>query len=171
MMRIRTGQIHVFTYKDGLLSAVAHDLRLTVRGFCITLEGDQVVATFPTEELKVDGAIRAGALDDRALKPKQKREIRDNMLGPKILKARQHPEIVFRGRREGMRVLGDLIMAGRSVPIQMTVTELNGRFKGRIELVPTRWGIAPYTAMFGTLRLQDRVLIDFDLPTTGDADG
>lgn len=168
MMRIRTGQVHVFTYKDGLLSAVAHDLRLTARGFTITIDGSDVNATFPTEHLRVDGAIRHGALDDRALKPKQKREIRDNMLGKKILKARQHPEIVFRGQQQGMRVFGDLLMAGRSAPIEMTVTALNGRLTGRVDLKPTRWGIAPYSAMFGTLKLQDRVLVEFDLPANGD---
>lgn len=165
MMRIRTGQVHVFTFKEGLLSAVAHDLRLTARGFTITIEGTQVTASFPVEHLKIDGAIRNGRLDDRALKPKHKREIRDTMLGGRILKARANPEITFRGRREGMRVIGDLIMAGRSVPIDMTVTELNGRYKGRVDLQPTRWGIAPYSAMFGTLKLQDRVVVDFDLPT------
>lgn len=163
MMNIRSGRVHVFTYKEGLLSAVAHDLRLTARGFHVVLDGDSVHATFPVEQFKIDGAIRDGRLDDRALKPKHRREIRDTMLGRKILKARAHPEVIFRGRRAGMRVLGDLLLAGRSAPIDMTVTQLEDRFKGRIELTPTRWGIAPYSAMFGALKLQDRVVVDFDL--------
>ena len=168
MMNIRSGQVHVFTYKEGLLSAVAHDLRLSARGYCVTLDGDTVHATFPVEQLKIDGAMRDGRLDDRALKPKHRREIRDTMLS-RILKARANPEIVFRGRREGMRVIGDLLMAGRSAPIELTVTELGGRYKGRVELIPTRWGIAPYSAMFGTLKLQDRVLVDFELKAGDDA--
>lgn len=167
MMNICSGLVHVFTFKDGLLSAVAHDLRLTARGFEVRLDGDQVHATFPLEQLKVDGAMRAGALDDRALKPKHKREIRDAMLGKKILKARQHPQAVFRGQRTGMRVQGDLLLAGRSAPIDLTVTEQGGRFTGKVTLVPSRWGIVPYSAMLGTLKLQDRVVVSFDL--TADA--
>ena len=161
MMNIRSGRVHVFTYKEGLLSAVAHDLRITARGFSVTLDGDTVHATFPIEQFRVDGAMRDGRLDDRALKPKHKREIRDTMMG-RLLKARANPEIVFRGRREGMHVLGDLLMAGRSAPIDMTVTQVGQSYRGRIELTPTRWGIAPYSAMFGALKLQDRVVVDFE---------
>jgi polyisoprenoid-binding protein YceI len=163
MMNIRSGLVHVFTFKDGLLSAVAHDLRLTARGFTVQLDGDQVHATFPLQQLKIDGAMRAGTIDDRALKPKHKREIRDTMLGSKILKARKHPEAVFRGQRSGMRVHGDLLLAGRSAPIELTVTEVDGVFSGKITLVPSRWGITPYSAMFGTLKLQDRVVVTFEL--------
>ncbi|MGK0360264.1 MAG: hypothetical protein ACI9U2_002577 [Bradymonadia bacterium] len=168
MMNIRSGRVHVFTYKEGLLSAVAHDLRLTARGFTVTLDGDSVHAVFPIDQLRVDGAMRNGRLDDRALKPKHKREIRDTMAG-RILKGRANPEIVLRARREGMRVVGDLLMAGRSASVDMTVTQADGQFKGRLELTPTRWGILPYSAMFGALRLQDRVVVEFDFEAS-DAD-
>lgn len=36
----------VFTYKEGLLSAVAHDLKLRVTRFTIDTEGDAVRAEF-----------------------------------------------------------------------------------------------------------------------------
>ncbi|MEZ4467655.1 MAG: YceI family protein [bacterium] len=162
MQSINSGNIHLYVFKEGLLSALGHDLRLAVREFRVELDEERVQGTFRVDSIRVDGVMRDGRFDDGGLSPKQKREILDN-ISSKVLLTRKHPEIVLRGRRVGMKVTGDLAMVGRSNPIELTVTHAGGRFRGRVELQPMRWGIAPFSAMLGALKIQDRVVVEFDL--------
>ena len=46
--------------------------------------------------------------------------------------------------------------------ITLTVREADGRWRGQIELVPTRWGIQPFKALLGAIKLEDRVVVRFD---------
>lgn len=163
MLSINSGQVLLFVFKEGLLSAIGHDLRLSVREFKIELDEDRITATFRSDSVRVEGAMRNDRLDDGALSPKQKREILDNV-ADKILLHRRFPEVVFRGRRQGMKVTGDLTMVGRTNPVELTVANIGGRYKGRVELQPLRWGIQPFSALFGTLKIQDRVVVEFDIP-------
>jgi hypothetical protein len=49
------GTLYVFTFKEGLLSKVAHDLRLSVQRFSVQVDGENVVAAIATSALTVDG--------------------------------------------------------------------------------------------------------------------
>ena len=40
----------------------------------------------------------------------------------------------------------------------------DGRDRGAVELVPSRWGIAAFKALMGAIRVQDRIWVTFDLP-------
>lgn len=163
MLSINSGTVSLYVFKEGLLSAMGHDLRLGVREFRIEADEERVTASFRTDSIRVDGAMRDGRLDDGALSPKQKREILENM-SEKVLSIRKFPEITFRGRRQGMKVTGDLTMVGRTNPVELTVANIGGRLKGRVEIQPLRWGIQPFSALFGALKIQDRVAVDFDIP-------
>src|SRR5688572_22210663 len=52
----------VFTYKDGLLSAVAHDLKIRVTDFSLTVDEaqDEVSGTFNAGSLRVVNAMSSG---------------------------------------------------------------------------------------------------------------
>jgi len=159
------GTIYVFTFKEGLLSKVAHDLRLTVRRFEVHLDGDAIDARFWPESFEVDGAMRRGRLEPGALSEKDRRDILGNMTA-KVLDTRRHGEIRFRGAaRDGAaRVEGQLELAGRTAPVSVPVTVAGGRVRGEVELRPTRWGIKPFKALLGAIKLKDRVVVRFDLP-------
>jgi len=100
------------------------------------------------------------------------------------LKAEDHPEIRFVLTRvdsvaaaaEGYRlqVQGRLTIAGAEQPVQMQVLarpEDGGwRFQGEQPLSMKAFGIKPPTAMLGTLRTGDEVVVHFDVvarPTSG----
>ena len=55
---------------------------------------------------------------------------------------------------------------GRSELVDVQLTESGGKIKGSFSVLQTRWGIKPFTAMMGTLRVADRVDVEFevDLP-------
>lgn len=166
MTRITTGTIHAFTYKEGLLSPVAHDLRLDLGRFQIDVDGDEVRGTFWPDSLTVAGAMRDGRLDPTALKPKDTREIVGN-IQQKILHTRQFPEVRFEGRRDGASCTGTLTLCGRSQPLSFAVGAGDGALRGRVTLVPSRFGIPPFKALLGAIKLKDAVDIVFDLPAGG----
>ncbi len=44
----------------------------------------------------------------------------------------------------------------------------DGRVVGRAAVVQSQWGIRPYSAFFGALKLRDEVKVDFDAAPTPD---
>ncbi len=164
-----TGTVRVFTYKDrgGMLSPMAHDLRFTVERFTVRADGRDVEARFEPQSMRVDGTMRDGTLDPGGLNEMFRREVLKNA-HDEVLQAGRHREIVFRGRAEptpeGWRVDGELTLVGRTDRVTVTARRAGDRLAGRVELTPSRWGIKPFKAMLGTLRLQDRVTIEFDIP-------
>ena len=68
-MRISKGEVHLFTYKDGVLSRIAHDLRLSVRRFRVVVDGTTVRGEFFPETIQVDGVMRDGTLEPEANLP------------------------------------------------------------------------------------------------------
>lgn len=167
--RITNGNVQVFTFKEGLLSSVAHDLRLTLERFEIEVDPDAgtVEARFWPSSLRVDGAMKGGTLDPGGVSERDKREIHDNITD-KILHTDKQPEVRFRGKLAVDaplgRVDGTLTLAGREAPLNVTLERAGGRYRGEAELVPTKWGVAPFKALMGAIRLQDRVRVTFDLP-------
>ena len=157
------GKIHVFTFKDGLLSSIAHDLRLTLERFEVLVDGETVKARFYPATLNVDGPMRGGRLDEAGLSARVRREIHGNICD-KILQIDRFPEISFEGQLAGpSAVRGALTMKGRKVDLTIQVFRRDDGYVGHAELSPSRWGIAPFKALLGAIRLQDRVRIEFDV--------
>lgn len=164
MSKITTGTFHVFTFKDGLLARLAHDLRLRVDRWEVEVEGEAVTARCWTSSLWPEGAMSGGRLDEGSLSDGDREKIRENIT-EKILSAGRYPEIVFRGQApEGSAtVKGELTLAGRSAPLEIPLRREGGVVRGEVTLVPSRWGIEPYKAMGGAIKLQDKVRIAFEL--------
>lgn len=158
---VRVLSLHVFTFKEGLLSRVAHDLRLRAERSLCRVDGAAVELEVEVTGLRVEGAMRDGALRPDELSPKDKAEI-ERTLQETILDAARHPRVHFRGRLTGARLEGELQLRGRSLSVSIPVHHADGRVRGTVELQPSRWGIAPYRALLGAIRLQDRVLVAFE---------
>ncbi|MFY0532582.1 hypothetical protein [Nannocystis pusilla] len=91
------GSIHVFTFKDGLLARLAHDLRLSLGRFEIRREGTALSGRFWPATLKVDGVVgKDGRVDVDGLGAGDKAKIQRNITDEILLTA-QHPEVSFNG--------------------------------------------------------------------------
>jgi hypothetical protein len=90
-------QVLLFTFKEGLLSRVAHDLRLHVERFTITREGDELLARFEPASIVVDGVMHGESLDAHELGQRDRTKIAQTIRDD-ILRTRQHPSVEFRGR-------------------------------------------------------------------------
>lgn len=165
MPSITHGTIHVFTYKDDsrLLSPIAHDLRLRCARFRVDLDGDRVTGAFEAESIEVDGPMKGGAVDPGGFGRIERGKIK-SAIRKDVLHTRKHPTVRLDGTLDGDRLTGRLTLAGQTREISLSVTFADGRATGRVELQPSRWGVKPYKALMGALRVQDRVTVAFDLP-------
>lgn len=154
--------IHLYTFKEGLLSRLAHDLRITATRFAIGALGTELSARIEVEGLRVDGAIKDGRLDRNELSEGDRQKIRDNMLRD-VLRASDYPEVRFSGRTKGREppfsIEGELTLCGVTRPLSFLLLVRDERLRGEVELTPTSWGIKPFRALGGTLRVQDRVRV------------
>jgi polyisoprenoid-binding protein YceI len=165
-----TATCHVFTFKEGVLSAIAHDLRIRVERFTITIDeaAGSVEARCVADSLRVDCAMKDGREAFDALSDRNKREIEGNIAG-EVLHARKHPEIVFRsthvhGEGDERRIAGTLVLHGTSRPLQVTARRQADRWVAEVELHQPDFGIKPYSAMLGTLKIRPTVRVRVSVP-------
>ncbi len=160
---------YVFTFKEGILSAVAHDLKIRVTKFDIQIEGESSVrATLDARSLRVECARRGDSDDVRALSEDDKRSIEETV-AREILKAREYPEIRFAStsvEREGggYRVRGELTLCGVTRSIAFVSRPLGDGQVAEATIHQPDFGIRPYRAMLGTLRLSPDVRVRVEVP-------
>lgn len=163
-----TAECLVFTFKDGLLSRVGHDLKLRCDRFSVTLEEGRVEATFDTSEWTCVTALKKGRENPSALSAKDKQQIVDNLRSSVLLPSK-HPEIRFVSTdvsRKGnaLDVRGELTLSGTTRPISATARKIGSNWVAEVELDQTDYGIKPFTALMGTLKVKPRVKVRLKVP-------
>ena len=157
--------VRIYTYKTGLLSPVAHDLQLTLEKWSLRREGREIIFEAWPESLQVDGAMVRGKLEPRGISDKDRRKIRKN-IQERILDTRKNPKIVFRGKENRDSIQGNLRMNGQLEHLEFPTREHAGSLRAEVEIQPSRWGISPFRALGGTIKLQDRIRVVFCLRTS-----
>ncbi len=160
----------VFVYKEGLLSKLAHDLKLQVDRFSIEYDEAErrVVATFDPSSFQVVCAMADGKDDPSALSSGDKKKILAN-LSKDVLHARKHPEIQFESSEvtpqgDGFVVQGQLTLHGVSRSIRAKVAPQGDRWATEVSLHQPDYGIKPYTAALGALRIKPDVKVRISAP-------
>ena len=165
-MRRAQGTIHVFTFKEGVLSAVAHDLRVRLETFSVELDGEAVRASFDLKSLFVDGPMENGVLQPNQYDASKRADVEKAMHGD-VLKTEKNPKASFSGTAkpagDGYQVSGELDLAGKKAPLAFDVRNEGGTYRASFEIQPSRWGIAQYKAMLGAIRLKDQIRVELSL--------
>jgi hypothetical protein len=166
----RTAECFVYTFKEGVLSVVAHDLLLRVTDFSIEVDesAPSVSARFDPRSLRVEGVMERGHLLPGALIGSDRRTIEENIEN-EVLQAERFPEIRFTSTSvkkdaRGWHVEGRLALHGHEREITFQVAEKDGRRVAEVKLHQPAYGIKPYTAMLGTLRVSPDVKVTVSLP-------
>ena len=163
-------RVLVFTYKDGLLARLAHDLQIHCEQFEIDRRGPEISGRFVLSSLRVDGAVERGRVAVGKLSDGDRSKIEQTMKA-EVLEVRRFAEAAFRGTITGTRVEGTLSLHGRTLPLApIDVRSSGALWVVELVLVPSRWGVTPYRALAGALKLQDRVTVRLELPADADAD-
>lgn len=162
-----TGECRVFTFKDGALSAIAHDLELTVGRFTIEVGDDLAIAArFQLDSVRVAHAVKDGR-PSGALSDGDKRKIEKTM-AEEVLELRRFPEASFAGRATaagaGFVLTGELTLHGKTRPLTVTTRAVDGRQVAELALHQPDYGIKPYSAMLGTLKIRPELKLRVSVP-------
>jgi hypothetical protein len=60
---------------------------------------------------------------------------------------------------DGLSVSGDLELGGKSKPVTFELSESGGTLTGTAPINQSDWGIKPYSAMFGALKVDDEIRV------------
>jgi YceI-like domain len=159
-----TATCEVFTFREGVLAAVGHDLKLRAERFEIEADGHSVHARFDAASLRVVAAMRGGREDPESLSERDRREIERSCAG-EVLEAHRFPEITFTSNE--MRhdaVQGTLVLHGRELAGHAAIRRDGDRAIVEVEIDVRRFGIRPYTAMLGALRVSPMVRVVVTTP-------
>ena len=168
-----TGSIEVFTFREGALSNLGHDLRLRVSRFDIEVLADSVTARVDASSLRVASAMRGGVPADATLSDRDKADIERNC-AREVLEAHKHPEATFvssevRQTEGGWSVSGRLTIHGVAHEGTFDVQRKDGKAVARIDVDMRSFGMKPYSAMLGALRVKPHVLVVVETPAPAGA--
>ena len=163
-----TGAVRVFTFKEGMLSALAHDLEIVVGRFAIDVADDLAIdARFEAGSLTVAHAIKDGHPSE-VLGASDKKKIEQTITGD-VLDARRFPEIRFvapapEPSGDGFVYRGQLTLHGKSRPVEARSRATGGTQVAEIVLHQPDFGIKPYSAMLGALKIKPDIRVRIALP-------
>ena len=162
----------VFVLKEGLLSAVAHDLKLRVDEFEVAIDEPtrSVAAIFNAESLRVITAMKDGKDDPGALSEDNKKQIELN-IRLDVLKSREYPDIIFisdsiTDGENGYVVRGSLTLHGATQSITMPVRKDKSSYVAEVKIHQPDFGIQPYSAMMGAIRVRPSVIARLTIPSS-----
>ncbi|MBX7097545.1 MAG: YceI family protein [Myxococcaceae bacterium] len=161
---LQTAEVLVFTFKEGALAAMAHDLKLRFRRGTITVDGAQVRATVEAASLAVVCPRKAGQDAPGVLPELLYGEIEKNA-AKDVLEVSRFPEVRFESTAvDAGTVRGRLTLHGVTREIAAARTDDATSSLARFELDQRDFGITPYKAMLGTLKVKPKLEITVRLP-------
>lgn len=165
-----SAECSVYTFKDGLLSSVAHDLKIKVTRFSLKVEPGAVEGRWDARSLVVEVAMREGREAPGVLGQRDMDKIAKN-IREDVLSSDRHPEIVFRSDSVSVAAAGDratikgtLTLAGRSKALTCEARREGGRWLSEVVLHQPDFGVKPYSAMLGALKIKPDVRVRVSLP-------
>jgi polyisoprenoid-binding protein YceI len=157
-LRVKTG-------RHGAAAKAGHDLVIEVTSWEATLD----VAEDPSAsslELSADPTslhVREGVGGMQALGDDDKADIRKT-IDKDVLKKKdiQFASSSVEESDGGLAVSGDLTMGGKSKPVEFVVTGDGGSINGSATVKQSDWGIKPYSALFGALKVNDEITVEVE---------
>jgi polyisoprenoid-binding protein YceI len=167
-----TGRLLIRTGRAGLGRRAGHDLAIEATRW----SGEAVVAVGDPDRSSVRVTVETGALEVRegtgGLKPltgTDRAEIKKTLQGKALLHTAEHPLITFRSTRitgtsKSFEITGDLTVKDRTHPVTVHAKGDGDRtLRGWATITQSTWGIKPYAAFMGALRLADEVHVEFEM--------
>jgi polyisoprenoid-binding protein YceI len=148
--------LSVHTKRGGAAAKAGHDLELHVTRWEAALDLDA-----GTAELSADGSSLRVEKGEGGMQ-KLGDEDKDNILKTIDDEVLEKRNITFRsavvtGENGRYRVDGELELAGKTQPLSFDLTVADDAVSGTATVAQTRWGMKPFSALFGTLKVLDDV--------------
>ncbi|MDF3143799.1 MULTISPECIES: YceI family protein [unclassified Streptomyces] len=175
-----TGRLLIKTGRAGLGRRAGHDLTIEATRW----SGEAAVAVDDPDRSSVSVTVETDSLEVRegtgglkALTDADRAQIKRTLADEALLHTAEHPTIAFRSTRitgtpQTFEITGELIIKGRTHPVTVHGKESDaGPLRGWATVTQSAWGIKPYTAFLGALRLADDVRVEFEAARLEPADG
>jgi polyisoprenoid-binding protein YceI len=161
------GTVKVRTGVAGSASRMGHRLVLRLGDWSALVAVDAGQPTSITFQGSLDSLeVESGKGGVTPLTVVDKQVIHRN--ANKALDVERYPEVTFTSTEivmtEGtLDIAGDLTIHGVTEPLDTTLTLADGRATGSITVTQTDFGIKPYSAMLGQLKVSDDVTVELDI--------
>jgi YceI-like domain len=144
----------VRTGKGGAAAKAGHNLVIEVTRWSGRLDDDSAELTADARSLRV----RSGSGGISPLGDEEKAGIAQT-IDEEVLKG---SAISFRSTRVSrtggsVDIDGELELAGTTRPLTFTLQDRDGALSGSVRIKQTDWGMKPYSALFGTLKVADEL--------------
>lgn len=167
----RDGKVLVNVYKDGVAAKMGHDLTLQANKWSGQADLNPEAASACSIQVSVDIdslEVLEGRGGAKSLSEGDKADIKKN-IGKTLGKGTvSFASTGISGSPPRLSVQGNLTINGQSRPVTLDLTvDDSGRAKGTTSFNQTQFGIKPFSAMLGALKVKDAVDVSFDiqLPT------
>jgi len=154
--------ITVRVFKAGVFSAFGHEHEISA-----PIQQGSFTENPASVELTVDS--RRMRVMDKGISEKDRADIQQTMLGPKVLDSEKFPEIRFHstgleqlGEGKGT-ILGDLTIHGETRPVKVRVEGENGHYRGTAELKQKDFGITPVIVGGGVVKVKNELRVEFEI--------
>lgn len=158
----------VYTFRQGVAAGVGHDLVLeaTTWSADITVGDDETASVEATVDLS-SLVVREGRGGVKPLSDRDRREIAHN--ARTILDTDHFRDARFSSTTVSRNAIdGELTVRGTTRPFTLELSEDKpDHYTAKGSLLQTDFGIKPYTAFFGALKLADRVEIGVEVDVSG----
>jgi polyisoprenoid-binding protein YceI len=160
----------IFTYREGVLSRVGHDLRLRVGRWEVTLGdgGATLAARFETASVRVAAAIRDGRDAPGVLSSGDVRQI-EQAMADDVLEVRRFPTVTFDAKvarpADDRAILdGTLAIKGVRRPLVVEARVVGDAWTATVTLHQPDFGITPYRALLGALKIRPDLRVEVRVP-------
>lgn len=178
----KASEIRIYIYRAGVLAAQGHNHLLTVANFqgavylpTQGLDQARFDVVIPVAGLQVDpSAVRqaVGGSFAGEVTAEDRAGTRANMLGPAVLDAERFPALAVRS----LTVAGELpklvirtaislrgVVREQWLPVDIQLEHDTLQAQGALVIRQQEFGITPFSALGGLLRVQDALLIEYRL--------
>ena len=148
----------VSVFVEGMASSFGHDATLRVTSLSLDVgDDDGITADFDPGSLRVTNDISAS----------NRRDIERN--AEKMLEPRKYPKIQFRSvsvvrNGDRARIQGDLTLHGVTNQISLDAHDDGQKWNAKVVLDQRKYGIKPFSAMLGALKIKPEVQVDISVP-------
>jgi predicted secreted protein len=144
---------------------------LTLQQHEASVQARRIRASGVADSLRVDGAMTAHGLDPHALSAKDRSSILETVQS-EILQSRRYPRIELEGVIEPrsanvFEIRAELRLRGQARPIKTDLIRSGDQLQASFELKPSEFGIAPYKALGGAIKLEDRLRVSVAIALEG----
>lgn len=163
--------VYVQVQSGTLLSSFGHNLKIRVGTFTVEadLEAEHIETHVDASSLKpVDSIDWKSRQETGDLSDGNRRDIKQN-IDQDVLHAEKYPKITFEsssieGTGGEWKLTGDLTLCGEQKTITFDVEKSDHRVRGEVVIDQTEFGIEPYSALLGSLKVAPEVIVEVDAP-------